>query len=172
MHLQKTYGKLLIKFIWVNDKKQQDNSSKTQRKALKQLKNDQQMKLYPFDKDKGFALLNDLNLPNVRTNSNKLFFTSSVLNYVLLLTTCFTACFFCSRHFHRNTKFFCYKLLFLCSDISFHRICYDITFLLFWEHSYHFIYFNKIKIVNIWNVYDFNKKKYFFFYVHDDSIFY
>ena len=34
--------------------------SKTQRTALKQLKNDQQMKVYPFDKGTGFALLNDV----------------------------------------------------------------------------------------------------------------
>ena len=41
-------------------KKQQDNLSKAQRKALKQLKNDKQVKVYPFDKDIGFALLNDI----------------------------------------------------------------------------------------------------------------
>ena len=34
--------------------------SKTQGTALKQLKNDQQMKVYPFDKGIGFALLNDI----------------------------------------------------------------------------------------------------------------
>ena len=39
-------------------KKQQDNLSKAQRTALKQLKNDEQMKVYPFDKGIGFALLN------------------------------------------------------------------------------------------------------------------
>ena len=41
-------------------KKQQDNLSKAQRIALKQLKNDEQMKVYPFDKGIGFALLNDI----------------------------------------------------------------------------------------------------------------
>ena len=38
----------------------QDNLSKTQRTALKQLKNDEKMKVYPFDKGIGFALLNDI----------------------------------------------------------------------------------------------------------------
>ena len=33
---------------------------KRQRTALKQLKNDEQMKVYPFDKGIGFALLNDI----------------------------------------------------------------------------------------------------------------
>ena len=41
-------------------KKQPDNLSKALRKALKQLKNDKQMKVYPFDKVTGFALLNDI----------------------------------------------------------------------------------------------------------------
>ena len=39
---------------------QHDNLSKTQRAALKQLKNDEQMRVYPFDKGIGFALLNDI----------------------------------------------------------------------------------------------------------------
>ena len=34
--------------------------NKTQRTALKQLKNDQQMKVYPFDKGIGFVLVNDI----------------------------------------------------------------------------------------------------------------
>ena len=34
--------------------------SKAQRTALKQLKNGEQMKVYPFDKGIGFALLNDI----------------------------------------------------------------------------------------------------------------
>ena len=34
--------------------------SKTQRTALKQLKNDEQIKVYPLDKSIGFALLNDM----------------------------------------------------------------------------------------------------------------
>ena len=38
-------------------KKQQDNLSKA---ALKQLKNDKQIKVYPSDKGIGFALLNDI----------------------------------------------------------------------------------------------------------------
>ena len=41
-------------------KKQQDNLSKAQRTALKQLKNDEQMKVHPFGKGIGFALLNDI----------------------------------------------------------------------------------------------------------------
>ena len=39
---------------------QQDNLSKAQRTALKQLKNGEQMKVYPFDKGIGFELLNDI----------------------------------------------------------------------------------------------------------------
>ena len=34
--------------------------SKLQRAALKQLKNDEEMKVYPFDKGIGYALLNDV----------------------------------------------------------------------------------------------------------------
>ena len=34
--------------------------SKTQRKALKQLKNDKQMKVYPLDKGIGYSLLDDI----------------------------------------------------------------------------------------------------------------
>ena len=56
-NLQQTVSKILSKTI---GKKQQDNLSKVQRAALKQLKNDRQMKLYPFDKGIGFALLNDI----------------------------------------------------------------------------------------------------------------
>ena len=40
-------------------KKQEDNLSEAQRTALKQLKNDEQMKVHPSDKGIGFALLND-----------------------------------------------------------------------------------------------------------------
>ena len=46
-NLQQTVNKILCKTI---GKKQQDNLSKTQRAALKQLKNDLRMKLYLFDK--------------------------------------------------------------------------------------------------------------------------
>ena len=56
-NLRQTVNKILSKTI---GKKQQDNLSKTQRTALKQLKNYQQMKVYPFDKGMGFALLNDI----------------------------------------------------------------------------------------------------------------
>ena len=56
-NLRQTVNKTLSKTI---GKKQQDNLSKTQRTALKQLKNDQQMKVYPFDKGTAFALLNDI----------------------------------------------------------------------------------------------------------------
>ena len=41
-------------------KKQQDNLSKAQRTALKQLKNNEEMKVYPFDKGIQFVLLNDM----------------------------------------------------------------------------------------------------------------
>ena len=41
-------------------KRQQDNLNKTQRTALKQLKNNKQIKVYQFDKGIGFALLNDI----------------------------------------------------------------------------------------------------------------
>ena len=57
-NLRQTVNKILSKTI---GKKQQDNLSKTQRTALKQLENDQQMKAYPFDKGIGLALLNDIN---------------------------------------------------------------------------------------------------------------
>ena len=56
-NLWQTVSKILSKTI---GKKQQDNLSKVQRTALKQLKNDKQMKVYPFDKGIGFALLNDV----------------------------------------------------------------------------------------------------------------
>ena len=56
-NLQKTVSKILSKTI---GKKQQDNFSKAQKTALKQLKNDEQMKAYSFDKGIGFALLNDI----------------------------------------------------------------------------------------------------------------
>ena len=46
-------------FIIVRSK-QQENLSKAQRAVLKQLKNDKQMKVYPFDKGTGIALLNDI----------------------------------------------------------------------------------------------------------------
>ena len=46
-NLRQTVNKILSKTI---GKKQQDNLSKTQRTALKQLKNHQQMKVYSFDK--------------------------------------------------------------------------------------------------------------------------
>ena len=55
--LRQTVSKILSKMI---SKKRQDNLSKTQRTALKQLKNDEQIKVYPFDKGIGFALLNDM----------------------------------------------------------------------------------------------------------------
>ena len=41
-------------------KRQQDNLNKTQRTALKQLKNNKQIKVYQIDKGIGFALLNDI----------------------------------------------------------------------------------------------------------------
>ena len=56
-NLRQTVNKILSKTI---GKKQQDNLSKTQRTALKQLKNYQQMKVYQFDKGIGFALPNDI----------------------------------------------------------------------------------------------------------------
>ena len=56
-NLRQTVSKILSNTI---SKKQQDNLSKTQRTALKQLKNDEQIKVYPFDKGIGFALLNDM----------------------------------------------------------------------------------------------------------------
>ena len=49
-NLRQTVSKILSKTI---DKKQQDNLSKTQRTALKQLKNNEQIKVYPFDKGIG-----------------------------------------------------------------------------------------------------------------------
>ena len=55
--LRQTVNKVLSKTI---DKKQQHNFSKTQRTALKELKSDQQMIVYPFHKGIGFALLNDI----------------------------------------------------------------------------------------------------------------
>ena len=57
-NLQKTVSKILSKTI---GKKQQDNFSKAQRTALKQMKNSEQMKVYRFDKGIGFALLSDIN---------------------------------------------------------------------------------------------------------------
>ena len=56
-NLRQTVSKILSKTIGM---KQQDNLSKVQRAALKQLKNDKKMKVYPFDKGIGFALLNDI----------------------------------------------------------------------------------------------------------------
>ena len=56
-NLRQTVSKILSKTI---GKKQQDNLGKTQRKTLKQLKNDKQIKVYPFDKGIGFVLLNDI----------------------------------------------------------------------------------------------------------------
>ena len=56
-NLRQTVSKILSKKIGM---KQRDNLSKVQRAALKQLKNDKQMKVYPFDKGIGFALLNDI----------------------------------------------------------------------------------------------------------------
>ena len=56
-NLQQTVSKILSKTI---GKKQQDNLSKLQRTALKQLKNDEEMKVYPFDKGIGYGLLNDV----------------------------------------------------------------------------------------------------------------
>ena len=61
-NLWQTVSKILSMTI---SKKQQDNLSKAQRTDLKQLKNDEQMKVYPFDKNVGFALMNDrLHLEN------------------------------------------------------------------------------------------------------------
>ena len=48
-NLRQTVNKILSKTI---SKKQQDNLSKTQRTALKQLINDEEIKVYPFDKGK------------------------------------------------------------------------------------------------------------------------
>ena len=56
-NLLQTVSKILSKTI---GKKQQDNLSKVQRSVLKQLKNYKQMKVYPFHKGIGFALLNDI----------------------------------------------------------------------------------------------------------------
>ena len=56
-NLPQTVSKILSNTI---GKKQQDNLCKAQRTALKHLKNDQQMNVYPFDKGTGFALLNDI----------------------------------------------------------------------------------------------------------------
>ena len=52
--LRQTVSKI---FSMTIGKKQQDNSSKAQTTALKQLKNNEQMKVYPIDKGIGFALL-------------------------------------------------------------------------------------------------------------------
>ena len=54
--LRQTVSKI---FSMTIGKKQQDNSSKAQTTALKQLKNNEQMKVYPIDKGIGFALLKD-----------------------------------------------------------------------------------------------------------------
>ena len=56
-NLRQTVSKVLLKTI---GKKQQNNWSKAQRTVLKQLKNSEQMKVYPFNKGIGFALLNDI----------------------------------------------------------------------------------------------------------------
>ena len=56
-NLRQTVSKILFKTI---SKKQQDNLSKTERTALKQLKTDEQIKAYLFDKGIRFALLNDM----------------------------------------------------------------------------------------------------------------
>ena len=56
-NLKQTVCKILSKTI---GKKQQDNLSETQRTALQQLKNNKQMKIYPFDIGIGFALLSDI----------------------------------------------------------------------------------------------------------------
>ena len=56
-NLRQTVSKILSKTIGM---KQRDNLSKVQRAALKQLKNDKQMKVYPFDKGIRFSLLNDI----------------------------------------------------------------------------------------------------------------
>ena len=55
-NLRQTVNKILSTTI----SKKQNNLSKTKRTALKQLKNDQHMKVYPFDDGIGFALLNDI----------------------------------------------------------------------------------------------------------------
>ena len=55
--LRQTVNKI---FSMTIGKKQQDNSSKAQATALKQLKNNEQMKVYPIDKGIGFALLKDI----------------------------------------------------------------------------------------------------------------
>ena len=56
-NLRQTVSKILPMSIGT---KRKDNLSEAQRTALKQLKNDEQMKVYPFDKGIGFALLNDI----------------------------------------------------------------------------------------------------------------
>ena len=56
-NLRQTVSKILLKTI---GKKQQNNLSKAKRTVLKQLKNGEQMKVYPFDKGIGFELLNDI----------------------------------------------------------------------------------------------------------------
>ena len=55
--LWQTVSKTLFKTI---GKKKQENLSKTQRTAMKHLRNDEQIKVYLFDKGIGFALLNDI----------------------------------------------------------------------------------------------------------------
>ena len=56
-NLRQTVSKILSKTI---GKKQQDNLSKAQRTALKQLKNNELIKVYPFHKGIGFAVLSGI----------------------------------------------------------------------------------------------------------------
>ena len=60
-NLRQTVSKILPKTIG----KKQNNLSNTQRTALKQWKNNEQMKVSSFDKGIGFALLNDINISKI-----------------------------------------------------------------------------------------------------------
>ena len=60
-NLRQTVSKILPKTIG----KKQNNLSNTQRAALKQWKNNEQMKVSSFDKGIGFALLNDINISKI-----------------------------------------------------------------------------------------------------------
>ena len=56
-NLQQTFSRILSKTI---GKKQQDKLSLTEKAAVKQIKDNEQMKVYPFPKGMKFALLNDM----------------------------------------------------------------------------------------------------------------
>ena len=56
-NLQQTFSRILSKTI---GKKQQDNLSLIETVAVKQIKDNKQMKVYPFPKGMRLALLNDM----------------------------------------------------------------------------------------------------------------